>query len=175
MTHTGIRSRWHDTLRKTHRVWDVVKHLHLIMRKHQIKPNLGIIIGLLFYKRPALIKSVKVIKEKERWATVMDWRRQIKQEVNVTWGPETEKGRTLEEKLVKPKKKNGGLTNNGIPMLFSWFWLNYILWVMWVVTLEEASRDINSNYFCTLLVSLKLFQKTKVLNECVVLSQDAGI
>ena len=46
---------------------------------------------------------------------------------------------------------------------------------MWVVTLEEASRDINSNYFCTLLVSVKLFQKTKVLNECVVLSQDAGI
>lgn len=37
----------------------------------------------------------------------------------MTWGPETEKGRTLEEKLVKPK--NGGLTNNGIPCYFSWF------------------------------------------------------
>ena len=39
--------------------------------------------------------------------------------MNVTWGHGTEKGRTLEEKLVE--LKDCGLTNNGIPMSFSWF------------------------------------------------------
>lgn len=59
-------------------------------------------------------------------------------------------------------------------MLFSWFWLNYILSVMWVVTLEEASRDINKLFLHPFSKST-IISKDKVLNKPVVLSQDAGI
>ena len=45
---------------------------------------------------------------------------------------------------------------------------------MWVVTLEEASRDINKLFLHPFSKST-IISKDKVLNKPVVLSQDAGI